>query len=799
MGAGDTVTQEPPDWVVQVPSTPAAMDRNSMAFAAPAWTNVDQAQLDAMRQKLQESIWQTLVQFFTGGLLPGPAGPQISDWASNLAADVGLGITTGNWNPLLMLLFGNTNPVTPTSQVQNQAVAGVFGPSGLGQSVQTYLDTLWQTVETWASGAPAVDVNNSLAALGNSFNVVLAQIDNALGIGTAATNAIIDRAVTKPAFLSIDATADSVFPIAQISGSSPTFVPVTPSSAVIGYIGTPDAGLKTTVVWLGQGTTNITEIYITIYSVNVLTGVLTRMFTSPNILAQVSNSLTWNYYNLPTINQFNSFQGKWYAVEMETVGNGANYQIAGIPNHWLPANNGMTGFPTSLGSQRDSLNQVTFDGAGTLAGNGLSPTVVTKSVTFPLGDDVLVFATAIVPGAAATPTLNVTYNGVSMGGAIASRPFNNTPADGLTGLFRLAGAGTGTAVNVVATGTSAGNNVFVDLVAISYDNTQLAVAFTNTNFGNSTALSVTTTGVVGGVTVAMLATWSSLGASTLSAYNQTSRAALVSGGATAPSIIVGESATVGSVTHSATSSATTFWAAIIVALQPISIPAPASIATSPYSSDVPWFGLGGEIGVTQFPPQYYTRFSPGATTYHVPTGMIAGDFFDIVLVGDGGGGGAGSGLFFGGGGGPGNWTVVTLQYGVDIPLGTTTFTVNVGNGGAAGLNLFGLTGPGLDGSGCSVAISGYGTIVATGGAGGPAAAAGNPSFPGVTYYGEGPGNETFGPVGPTHNKLYQGGATQLISGQGGASPGGGGSGGGYSLSGGAGADGGVWITAYQGP
>lgn len=785
------MTAEPPDWAVRVPPTPAVTNRNALALTPPKWSNLDQKQLDAMRAKLQESIWQTLVQFFTGGLLPGPAGPQISSWATNLQTDISLGITTGNWNPLLMLLFGSTAPVTPGSLVQNQAVAGVFGPSGLGQSVQTYLDTLWQTIQTWASGATATDVNNSLAGLGNAFNVVLAQIDNSLGIGNAATNAIIDRAVTKPAFLSIDATADSVFPIAQISGSSPTFVSLAPTTALIGYIGTPDAGLKTTIVWLGQTTANITAFYITIYSVNTATGVLTRLFASPDIHAAVSNSLTWNYYNLPAINQINSLQSNWFAVEMRVEGNNANYQVAGIPNHWLPANTGMSTFPTSLGSQRNSLNQVAFDvAAATLATSALSPVAATRSFTAPAGDDILIFATAIVPGAAAAATMTCTYGGTSVSAA-TSRNFNNTAADGLTTCFRMPGGGTGSALNIVVTGTSAGNTVFVDITAVSYNSAQFTLSSFASAAGNGTALSVSATGITNGLAVGMLATWSSLGASTLTLTAGTSRSAIVSGAATAPSIIVAESATVGAVTLSATSSASTFWAAIIVVLAPTPIPAPASIASPVYSNNVPWLGLGGQIGVTQFPPQYYSQFVAGSYTYTVPTGMILGDFFDIVIVGDGGGGGAGNGSFFGNGGGGGVWTAITLQYGVDIPLSTTSFTVIVGNGGAAGLNLFGLSGPGLDGTGCSVAITGYGTVSAAGGVGGPAAASGN------LYPGQSPGNQTFGPVGPTHNKVYQGGVAQLISGQAGASPGGGGSGGGFSLSGGPGADGGVWITAYQ--
>jgi hypothetical protein len=790
------VTAEPPDWAVQVPQTAAVTNRDSLAFAAPPWSNLDQQQLDAMRTKLQESIWQVLVQFFTGGLLPGPAGPQISNWATNLQTDISLGISTGDWNPLLMLLFGTTAPVTPSSMVNNQVVTGVLGPSAIGQSVQTYLDTLWQTVETWASGAPATDVNNSLANLGNSFNVVLAQIDNSLGIGNAATTAIINRGVTKPAFLSIDATADSVFPIAQISGSTPTFVSVTPTTAVIGNIGTPDAGLKTTILWLGQTTTNVTAIYITIYSVNTVTGALTRLFTSPNILAAVSNSLTWNYYNLPTINQANSLQGNWYALEMRVEGPGANYQIAGIPNHWLPANTGMGSFPTSLGASRTSLIPVAFDAQTTNIGSTSTSVTVTKSFTAAAGADVFVWAVAFVSGAANPITAcSASYGGTSMGTAVGSQPMNASAFDGTLFLFRLAGAGTGVAQTASVTATATGT-IALNIIPESYAN--VAGLGTITSSGSSSASpSQAATGISNEMTICAMAAVGTLSAVTFSAFSGTLRSTSASTGANVPAMITGDTGFVGAFNFTASLNASTFWGAMAVVLIPKTIVAPASIAAPgpPYSANVPWFGLGGAVGVTAFPPQYYSQFtaSAGAYTYTVPTGMIQGDFFDIVVLGGGGGGGAGSGAFFGGGGGGGAWTVITLQYGVDIPLSTTTFTVTVGFGGAPGLNIFGIAQPGSVGNGCSVVITGYGTLTAAGGSAGPANSSGD-LYPGLS-----PGNQTFGPVGPTHNTVYQGGAIQNISGVVGASPGGGGSGGGFSLPGGAGGSGAVWITAYQGP
>jgi hypothetical protein len=209
------------------------------------------------------------------------------------------------------------------------------------------------------------------------------------------------------------------------------------------------------------------------------------------------------------------------------------------------------------------------------------------------------------------------------------------------------------------------------------------------------------------------------------------------------------------------------------------VTAPSTISTVSYSTSVPFLGVSGSAGASEIAPQTTEYSTAGTFTYTVPAWMVAGDHFDIIVLGGGGGGGAWISYFNGTGGNAGSWTAITLQYGVDIPLSTTSFTGTVAAGGAGGN-----VASGSAGSASSVVITGYGTISAAGGTGG--AAANDGPVTGVS-----PGTETF------DGQPYYGGSPQSTTGASGNAPGGGGSGGQVAQAGGHGATGAVWIRAYQ--
>ncbi|APL99599.1 minor tail protein [Mycobacterium phage Camperdownii] len=165
---------------------------------------------------------------------------------------------------------------------------------------------------------------------------------------------------------------------------------------------------------------------------------------------------------------------------------------------------------------------------------------------------------------------------------------------------------------------------------------------------------------------------------------------------------------------------------------------------------------------------------------------------DIILLGGGGGGqGMGNATAWGKGGDAGNWQIVTLVRGIDIPWTTTQITGSVGVGGTAGAGglYLGNNGPGGPGGNTTAVITGVGTLTALGGAGGHER--------NLDTTGKSPGTRNVNGID------YVGGAEAdgIAGSQAGNPPGGGGqasrtSTGFFGIAGGAGARGQAWIRAY---
>jgi hypothetical protein len=149
-------------------------------------------------------------------------------------------------------------------------------------------------------------------------------------------------------------------------------------------------------------------------------------------------------------------------------------------------------------------------------------------------------------------------------------------------------------------------------------------------------------------------------------------------------------------------------------------------------------------------------------------------YIDYVLLGGGAGGDDGTTLTVGKGGQPGEWTLGTLERGVDVPWTTTHITGVVGSGGAHN-----------EGAGGSSTASGTGMTTVTAAGGPNAQASSNPT-------GVSPGSRTL------NGMVCTGGGPQTSHGHDGNGPGGGG-GGGEVLNawGGKGAAGAVWFRMYR--
>lgn len=441
-------------------------------------------------------------------------------------------------------------------------VLGILGPDNLGSSLQTTVDNIWQSVTGQAGSG------KSLGLLANALGQLAGVANDATTIGQNNSTTLVNRAVTKPSYYGVDPSADVTFPFSQLAGATMPTIAMTTGNSVIGMIGTPDAGIKESVMWIGSSTGSITGFYINVYAVDTTSNTVNLVYSSGDIHASVSSGLSTNYFNLPSANWITTDQGHWYAVEMYITGTGT-YSIAGL-QHQAPTNGVV--FPKQLGASRNT-----------------------------------------------------------------------------------------------------------------------------------------------------------------------------SGGVTAPS----------------------------------------SISPVVYSSNVPFIGLSGSAGISQIGSQTFEWTAPGTATFTVPSWMVVGSKFDILLVGAGGGGYNTTSLNKGGGAGA--WHVLsTLVYGVDIPFATKTFSITVNSGGA-GASTFAES-PGNGGI-SSITIAGYNGGAAVTAAGGA-----------------GQGSSNAQGQGPTPNpqnlngQQYFAGATQTAGQADGIAPGGGGAaftGSGGVSDGGDGAPGAVWVRCYQ--
>jgi len=727
-----------------------------------------------------------------GGLTVAAFGTLIANLNTMLTqiSDIFNGATITPLNTVVTQIQDWWNANTAYLQdIPNTAVQGVIGfGADIGASVQALSDAAWQGLRAFL-GVPSGVGPPQVASAGQQVRV---DLNNASDIAAASAAVIANQAITKQSFLAIDPSADPVFPLSNITGSSPSTVSVTQAKSVMGAIGLPDAGTKKSVVWLGGSLTNITAVYVNLYKVDTTTGALTQTHASANIIGSLSNpgsGVAWNFYNLPSTAFFATAQGDWYVAEIVVTGTGT-YSVVGISNSWMP--NHPTVFPKSLGNSRVPLafdaattaNNASVNGLGNSGAGTLSTTQ-----TIAAGATVAVLV-AHANCSAGTPAYSAKIGTTPMtlaasianlgGGAhndLLIYLLYNPPTGSQTVSFTQANAGT-------TWGVSYGFDSYIgptgNRTAQSASGTSASIALTCTS------------GQPGDLIICGIAAFQT----GLGSFNKNSRASVTAGG-TDP-VLLGDANGDTSVALSASQSASAAYG--IIAL-PLTVTPPSSIASPTSDSNVPWIALAGAAGRSEHPPETVEFETAGAgQTYTVPAWIEDGDYFNIVACGSGAGGSY-NGNYPSGfdssykAGGAGQWNPVQLRYGdaYDIPTGTTTFTVNVAAGGS-GAPYPGTSytpGHGSDGADTTVVISGYPTITAIGGLHDASAAGSAPAFQGGS-----PGNEEFEGV------TYFGGAVSTSAGN---DPGGGG-GSGWSLhiagqnrdlSGGNGAPGAVIITAVQ--
>ncbi|ETB34663.1 hypothetical protein GBP92_05905 [Mycobacterium avium subsp. hominissuis] len=248
---------------------------------------------------------------------------------------------------------GNTRDTLQAAlkAIPNENVSGLLGPDNIGAALQATADKLYQGFSGLLDAAGI-----SLENLQSSAQNMRDNTTSAVTISQDTSAKLAKRAVTKPGYHANDPTVDVTVPFTSIptaSANTPQTIPVTASASAIGCLSTPDGGVKKAITWWGGALTNITGIYLTVYSINLTTGQEDPIWQSGNILSGVTANVQ-NYYNLPAANYITTGQGYWYAVEIAITGSGT-YNVAGLV-HWAQANTNY--YPHTLGQTRNTSGGV---------------------------------------------------------------------------------------------------------------------------------------------------------------------------------------------------------------------------------------------------------------------------------------------------------------------------------------------------------------------------------------------------------------------------------------------------------
>jgi hypothetical protein len=725
----------------------------------------------------------SLIQEFPGSNLVGPiAGERISgataveqeiiDAINGAFGQPAGGVAASVQTALTAIPFANVTSIITT------------GASDIGSALQSLGDSIFSAI----FGTPTT--GTSPAQVASQVTQLTSVATNANTISEAIAATVAAQSISNPVSIGINPAAfAAVFPISNLTATSPPTFNVTATQSAIGTLTTPNGGVAESIKFYGEVSGTLTEMFINVYSISPSTGVETRVWSSANVIDFIASGFGQSYINIPSADFITTAQGDFFAVEMQVVGSGS-FELVGIEGHWLPEDT--TVFPASMGQTRGPVAPA-FDAVGGASNVGITGSTTLTEDIGESATSLLVFAST--QGASSLPSIAAKVGTTAMTELEAIQYIEGSPNFTALYAFGLLDPPTG---EQTITLTLAGDTGDIDANCISHSGVSgfgTAVVAS----GTGTAMSHTVTSGAANETIAQ-AFAGPVGSATtavISGYNRTTHFN-GPGGAAGNPLLIGDAPGAGSVAFTATSATggDEFWASIAVALIGVVPTVRTTISESIFSDNVPWFALCGSAGVSMHSPVTQEFTTPGTDTYEVPGFMVAGDFFDIVMVPDGGSGGkpaiptSGEDVF-GGGGQAGTWTAITLQYGVDIPTTTTSFTVNVGAGGASVGGS--VATPGESGSGCSVVITGHGTISAAGGAGGS-----DTGLPSSSTHIDGgsPGVETF------NGATYNGGGVQSSIATAGVAPGGGGSGG-ISISpddtapSGAGAPGAVFITAYQ--
>lgn len=257
-----------------------------------------------------------------------------------------------------------TKPLATLNLPSTNILDALGGEAGnISSAFQSFIDTAIQGFDTTIT-----EGGNTLTALASTwsnvigswlgFNAASPTPNPGSQIGVIRSN-LDTRSVTKPAYDSLDPTSDPVFDISKLINTTPLpTVPVVQGTSAMGFITTPDGGIKDGIAWLGYPAggnfNNIDALYLNVYQMDPATGELTFLWTSGDISAGLPDNTTpqWNFFDIPDEDDLITAQGHWYAIEMTIVGAG-QFNVLGVTST-IPQNE--TNYPYTIAARRTGLS-----------------------------------------------------------------------------------------------------------------------------------------------------------------------------------------------------------------------------------------------------------------------------------------------------------------------------------------------------------------------------------------------------------------------------------------------------------
>lgn len=210
------------------------------------------------------------------------------------------------------------------------------GGAGGMPNIVTTVTTMWDAVTSALRLVPGLS-NVNLASLAGAAQDTSMQAGNAEQLAVSQTN-ILNNRTSNPVGGLLERTTVSNLRLADLgSGATPTTIAVTQAASAMGFVRMPNADTKGTFFFWSSGNANVTGFYIN-FGRMALDGTVTPIFSTPNIVAQLTAAGDFRQYTFPGVSKFTHNMSEVIVAEFQVVGSGT-VNVAGTPQGtWMTTN-----------------------------------------------------------------------------------------------------------------------------------------------------------------------------------------------------------------------------------------------------------------------------------------------------------------------------------------------------------------------------------------------------------------------------------------------------------------------------